>query len=136
MRRITRTQAIDELREVLLRMVDQQNSLCRVAAWRELFCRGFSQWNRGELERRFPEVQRVPSLPRPQVERLANDCQLARQDVLAGRLPCDVSAEPGAHAPCKGWNEFSDGDLARFHREVCGEVVEVEPDATSPTPGA
>ena len=135
MRRITRTQAIEELREVLLRMVDPQNSLCRVAAWRELFCRGFSQWNRWELARRFPEVQRVPSLPRPQMERMANDRQLARQDVLAGRLPCDVAAEESG-APCRGWNEFSDGDLARFHREVCGEAVEVVPDAAGPTPGS
>jgi len=135
MRSITRTQAIGELREVLLRMVDQQNSLCRVAAWRDLFCRGFSQWNRFELERRFPQAQRVPSLPRPQIELMANDCQLARQDVLAGRLPCDLAAEEGARAPCRGWNEFSDGDLARFHRELCGEAVEVVPDATDPSPG-
>jgi hypothetical protein len=131
MRRITRTQAIEELREVLLRMVDQQNSLCRVMAWRELFCRGFSQWNRWELERRFPAAQRVPTLPRPQMECIANDCQLARQDAVAGRLPCDVAAgESGA--PCRGWNEFDDDDLAHFHREVCGEAVEVVPDAASP----
>ena len=54
MRSITRSQAIEDLREVLLRMVDEQNSLCRVAAWRKLFCHGFSQWREAELEQRFP----------------------------------------------------------------------------------
>jgi len=135
MRRISRSQAIEELRDVLLRMVDQQNSLCRVAAWRNMFCHGFAQWNRWELERRFPSAQRVPSLPRPQMEQMANVCQLAHQDPLAGRLPCDVAPEDSARAACRGWMEFDEAQLARFHRELCGEAVEVVPDEAAPNPG-
>jgi hypothetical protein len=132
MRRITRTQAIQELREVLLRMVDQENSLCRVAAWRKLFCHGFSQWSREELERRFPAAAR-PGLERGHLELQANRAQLGRQDVLAGRLPCDIPAGERGGAPCAGWSGFDDRDLARFHREICGESVRVVPDG-APSP--
>ena len=64
MKRITRSQAIEDLRDVLLRMVDEQNSLCRVVAWRRIFCGGFSQWSQAELESRFPRIpRRAPGLP-------------------------------------------------------------------------
>jgi hypothetical protein len=126
MRTIPRTQAIADLREVLLRMVDRDNSLCRVASWRGLFCHGFAQWSRAELEQRFPELQRQPALARGHLELQANRCQLGRQDVLRGKLPCDVAE--GEHAPCHGWAEFDEGELARFHRELCGEAVAVVPD--------
>lgn len=132
MRRITRSRAIEELREALLRMVDQQNSLCRVAAWRAIFCRGFSRWDRPELERRFPSLKRDPGLQRGHLEQQANHCQLGRQDIPSGRLPCDVPPEELSRAPCDGWKEFDERDLARFHREICNEVVEVVPDWPGP----
>lgn len=126
MRKIQRSQAIEDLRAVLLRMVDQENSLCRVVSWRKLFCRGFAQWSRAELEQRFPELQREPPLARNHIELQANRCQLGRQDVFEGKLPCDVA--PSAGAPCRGWAEFDERELAHFHRELCGEAVEVVPD--------
>lgn len=132
MRRLTRSRAIEELRGVLLTMVDPHNSLCRVAAWRGIFCHGFSRWSRPELERRFPSLARVPRLQRGHLELQANRCQLGRQDLRAGRLPCDVSPEESAHAPCSGWSQFDERDLARFHREICGEAVEVVPDWAGP----
>ena len=135
MRRITRSRAIEELREVLLRMVDQHNSLCRVAAWRRVFCRGFSQWSRPELERRFPSLKRDPALERGHLELQANRCQLGRQDILAGKLPCDVAPEESSRAPCSGWHQFDERALARFHREICGEEVEVVPDWAGPQYG-
>lgn len=126
MKTIQRTQAIDDLREVLLRMVDRDNSLCRVASWRKLFCRGFGQWSRSELEQRFPELEREPPLARNHLEWQANRCQLGRQDIFGGKLPCDVAR--GEAAPCRGWAEFDERELARFHRELCGEAVVVVPD--------
>lgn len=135
MRCITRDQAIAELRSVLLRMVDGENSLCRVASWRKLFCQGFSQWSQAELERRFPGIpQRGGELQRGHQELLANRAQLCRQDILAGKLPCDVAPEERAHTPCAGWEEFDDRALARFHREICGEAVQVVPDEPRRTP--
>ena len=129
MKTLRRSEAIEALRDVLLRMVDEQSSLCRVAAWRELFCHGFSQWSQAELERRFPTIApRSTHFARAHQEQLVNDAQLHRQDVHARKLPCDV--EHGCDAPCRGWQEFSDRDLARFHRELCGEKVRVVPDAS------
>jgi hypothetical protein len=131
MRRLTRSEAIEELHAVLLRMVDRQNSLCRVATWRRIFCRGFDQWGPGELERRFPFLARAaPGLHRRHLELIANDRQLARQDIAAGRLPCDGASAEGCGSPCLGWDGFDERTLARFHREICGEAVEVVPDAT------
>lgn len=129
MRRLTRDQAIDDLRAVLLRMVDEDNSLCRVVTWRRIFCRGFAQWDSAELERRIPGLARgEPGLHRRHLELMANDRQLARQDVLAGRLPCDSGASGGCSAPCAGWDGFDARALERFHHEICGERVEVVPD--------
>lgn len=129
MRRLTRSEAIEELRSVLLRMVDRQNSLCRVVTWRRIFCRGFEQWDQDQLEQRFPSLAReVPGLHRRHLELLANDRQLTRQDIAAQRLPCDGAAHEGCAAPCLGWDGFDERTLARFHRELCGEAVEVVPD--------
>jgi hypothetical protein len=52
---------------------------------------------------------------------------LGLQDLRAGRLPCDV--EPGERSLlCAGWDEFYEGELAQFHREMLGEDVRVVPD--------
>lgn len=39
MRRITRAQAIEDLRAVLLGRIDEGNSLCRVVSRKGIFCR-------------------------------------------------------------------------------------------------
>jgi hypothetical protein len=132
MRRITRSQAIEDLRDVLLRMVDEQNSLCRVASWRKLFCHGFAQWSVRELEGRFPSLAATPAIQRGHKEWLANELQLSRQDIRRRLLPCDIQAGDSG-APCAGWGEFDEHELARFHREICGEAVEVVPDSHGPS---
>ncbi len=38
-------------------------------------------------------------------------------------LACD--AQTAAGGPCRGWNEFSNADLARFCNDVLGANVEV-----------
>ena len=137
MRRITRTQAIEDLRAVLLGRIDEGNSLCRVVSREGIFCRGFSRWTARELERRFPwVVRREPDLGREHLELEANSWQLGAQDQSTGRLPCDVHAGNAAHSPCAGWDGFDERELARFHEELCGEAVRVVPDgATGPEPG-
>lgn len=130
MRYITRAQAIEDLRTALLQRIDESHSLCRVAAREGIFCQGFARWSPRELEQRFPwVVRREPGLGREDLERQANNWQLGRQDIPEGRLPCDV--RPGdSHSPCAGWDGFDEKDLARFHRELCGEDVQVLPDGT------
>jgi hypothetical protein len=128
MRTITRSQAIQDLRRELLKLVDQENSLCQVAARRGLFCNGFGRWSTEELQRDVDAFSTgEPEPTRAEVERQANLRMLALQDVRAGRLPCDVG--PGCRSPfCAGWDEFYEGELARFHREMLGADVRVVPD--------
>lgn len=126
-RRIPRRKAIADLRAELLRCVDDQNSLCRVAGRQGFFCCGFAGMDREELARRFPTLP-AELLDDPEAfERRVEKDLLALQDVSHGKLPCDVEGEFRAH-PCAGWEEFYEGELARFHRELCGEDVEVVPD--------
>jgi len=133
MRTIPRSQAIENLRRELLKLVDEESSLCLVAARRGIFCKGFGQWPREELERRFPWIlRREPEGTRADVERQANRWQLGRQDPRRGQLPCDVVSDHRSF-PCGGWDEFYESELATFHRELCGESVRVVPDAVTPS---
>jgi hypothetical protein len=128
MRTITRSQAIAALRRQLLKLVDERESLCQVAARRGIFCTGLGRWSTEDLARRVPErFARGPEPTRAEVERLANRWLLESQDVRSGRLPCD--AECGSRSPlCAGWDEFYESELSFFHRELCGEEVRVVPD--------
>ncbi len=127
MKILTRSQAIADLRRELLRLVDENTSLCRVAARRGLFCNGFGRWSRAELELRFPWLLAPATGSRAELERRADRWQLASQDWRAGRLPCDLGMK-GRASPCSGWDEFYESELAQFHRELVGEDVRVVPD--------
>ena len=126
MKTITRSQAIEDLRRELLKLVDERNSLCLVAARRGIFCGGFGRWGKEELERRIPALLSCePERTRAEVERRANRWLLGLQD--PGKLPCDV--DHGGRSPlCAGWDEFYESELAHFHREMYGEEVRVVPD--------
>lgn len=126
-RRVSRRQAIADLHAELVRCVDDQSSLCRVAGRQGFFCGGFAGMSRSEKARRFPWIP-PEVLDDPEAfERRAESDLLPLQDVSRGRLPCDVDGELRVQ-PCAGWEEFYECELARFHRELCGENVEVVPD--------
>lgn len=135
MNTITRSQAIANLRRELLKLVDEDHSLCLVAARRGLFCGGLERFSTAELVRRLPWSLPEGSEPtRSEVERQANHWLSGLQDLRVRRLPCD--AVEGCARLCAGWEEFYEGELAHFHRELCGEEVRVVPDALlEPTPG-
>jgi hypothetical protein len=119
-----RGEAISRLRASLLRMTDEEHSLCQVAADRGIFCRGFRRWNEIEFDRRWQKyIGRSTHLSRAQMEEYANLWQLAEQIRERVSLACDAQTKPGG--PCRGWNEFSNADLARFCNDVLGENVEV-----------
>lgn len=126
MREITRSQAISDLRESMLELVDGDHCMCDIAAKRHVFCDGFSQWTFGELKERYDWiVKRRPRVTRRQLEDLANRWQLARQFVLDRGLSCDVQTKEKHHPTCKGWDTFNEEDLARFYAELRGEEVRV-----------
>lgn len=127
MRTISRSQAIADLRRELLKLVDEEHSLCLVAARRGIFCNGLGRWDTEELAARLPWPVEGAVPERAEVERQANRWLSAVQDLRAGRLPCDQT--PGRSPLCAGWEEFYEGELARFHLELVGEEVRVVPDA-------
>jgi len=133
-RSITRTEAIELLRKKCVALVDDEHSLCEVAARLHILCGGFSQWRFGELKERYDWIaKRRPRITRRELEGLANRWQLARQFVLDERLSCDSQMQEKAHPVCRGWAEHSDEDLARFCKELTGEEIVVRPDPVAPS---
>ena len=128
-RSITPSEAIDLLRAKCVALVDDEHSLCEVAARLHFLCGGFSQWRSDELKQRYDWIaRRRPRVTRRELESLANRWQLARQFVLDAPLSCDSQMQERAHPVCRGWAEHSDEDLARFCKELTGEETQVLPD--------
>ena len=127
LRQLTRDEAIGDLRKALERLQDDEHSICRIAAERKIFCRGFAQWTSGELRARYPQIVRSrPRITRKELEDLANRWQLARQWVTGEPTACDVQQHERCHAQCRGWDDFGDEELESFHVELCGEEVVIE----------
>lgn len=127
MKKLTRDQAINAIRAKLLTLVDDEHSMCEVSSRLGIYCGGFSQWSSGELrEKHNWIVQNRPAVKRPELEDLANRWQLARQYVLGTLISCDTQAdEHEQHHTCHGWKQFTDEQLAGFHREILGEELEI-----------
>lgn len=122
----TREEVIGDLRRALVEAAGEEHSICRVAQEKGLFCHGFARWKLHELKARYPTITRSRRrLTRAAMEELADRWQMARQLATGEALACDVQAGPEQHPTCRGWDEFSDEQLARFHAELCGEEVEI-----------
>jgi hypothetical protein len=120
----TRPEAIARLRAALLSLTDEDHSICQVAAEKGIFCRGFRRWHDSEFDRRWRSLLGSSThLTRGQVEQLANLWQLAEQIRQRVGLACDaLTAVPGA---CRGWDDFSNEDLARHCRDLLEKEVRV-----------
>lgn len=128
-RSCTRDEAIGDLRRTIESLQDDDHSMCRIAAEKNLFCRGFAQWTSTELRQRYPQIMRSrPRLPRPELEKLANRWQIARQWVTGQPTSCDVQMREHSFQQCRGWDEWSDADLEAFHEELCGETIAITPE--------
>ncbi len=119
-----RGHAIARLREALLKLTDDEHSLCQVAGDRGIFCHGFRRWNAREFDDRWRNaIGRSTHLSRAQMEEFANLWQLAEQIRHGVTLACDARvAERGT---CRGWDEFSNADLSRFCSDILGKSIEV-----------
>jgi hypothetical protein len=132
MRTLTRTEAIEALRERCIAITDDEHSLCQVAARLHILCEGFSQWKFHELKERYDWIaSRRPGITRSELEELANRWHLARQFVKDAPLACDVQPGERQHQICRGWEGHTEEDLVRFHKELLGEDVRVVPDDSS-----
>ncbi len=121
---VTRQEAIDLLRSELMKEVDDETCVCKAAAEQKIFCRGFARYGDREFRARYSWlVTKHPTASRAELEDLANEWQLARQDVRRAGLACDV--QQSEHDSCRGWDDFSNEDLARFVQELTGKHVVV-----------
>ncbi len=120
----TRAEAIGKLRHHLLRLTDEEHSICQVASALGIFCPGFRRWHDNEFHRRWKEVLGASShLTRAQMEELANVWQLAEQIRHGVALACD--AQTITHGACRGWNEFSNDAIAQFCSDIFGRNVTI-----------
>ena len=116
----TREGAVALLRERLARLADGEHSICKLAADRGIFCRGFRRWNDSEFHDRFKGTLGVSThLTRPQMEELADLWQLSEQLSQGIALACDAPA--CARAACRGWDEFTDLEIQGFCCEMIGQ---------------
>jgi len=130
---LTRREAIDVLRRHLLQLTDAEHSICLVASEHGIFCGGFRRFGEGEFRERYREVVARRGLSRRQQEYLANSWQLARQLAENVALACDAQAIE--HDTCRGWDDFTNMELARFLRELLAVEVDVVADgAAEPQP--
>jgi hypothetical protein len=121
---IAREEAIKILRGELLKLVDDENSICKIAAEKGIFCKGFQRYSDFELRKRYRWIARKDRrYTREEIEDLANRWQLARQDVDELPLACDV--QQVEHDSCRGWDDFSSEELGRFIYQVTGRVIAV-----------
>jgi hypothetical protein len=128
---ISRTEAIGRLRHYLKSLTDDEHSMCQVAAKKGIFCHGFARFSDGELKKRFAALSaRRPGMNRWQLEELANRWELARQVVDGVTLACD--AQTLEHDTCRGWDDFTNDQLARFCADLLAlDVVITEAEAAS-----
>ena len=124
MKTMTREQALSDIRKALLEMVDEEHSMCRVAAEHRIFCHGFKQWTDSELFRRFRWIaERKQITSRAELEAAANRWHLQRQEALGLPISCDAQRED--HDQCWGWDEFSDREIEGFYKELRREDVQI-----------
>ncbi len=124
MKTLTREQAIDDIRTAVLRLVDDDHSMCEVAGKLGIYCRGFRRLDDDDLFRRYEWLaERRGVSDRGELEDLANRWQLARQLVTNHSLSCDVQAKEGDG--CVGWLGFTDAQLEDYHRSLCGEEIAI-----------
>lgn len=121
---ITRNEAIARLREQLVRLTDEDTCMCKVATDKKIFCRGFAPLSDATLrERYWWIVRRRPDISRAELELIANDWQLAQQEVREVPLACDVQTK--AQDTCRGWLDFDNEQLAQFYNELTGKQVRI-----------
>ena len=128
---ITREAAIGRIRRALIGMAEQGKSACQIAAEKNILCHGFQRDTDDELRWRYAD--RIPGaaeMSRAELESCANTWQIERQRREGTLLCCD--AQFMTYETCRGWDDFTNDELARFCRELSSERVQVTGKITLP----
>jgi hypothetical protein len=124
MKSLKRQDAIRELRDHLLSLVDDDHTICEVVATMGILCKGLSRLSDEELRQRFDWIARTrPGASRRKLEEAALRYKLARQEVLCVESTCDASVID--RDTCLGWDEFTDADLVRFFHDWFSQDVQI-----------
>jgi hypothetical protein len=62
-------------------------------------------------------------MSRQELETIANDWQLAQQEVHETPLACDVQAK--VQDTCGGWADFTNEQLGEFYKQLTGREVSI-----------
>ena len=116
---ISREVAIGRIRIEMMKLSDTGKSACQVATERNILCKGFRRDSDDELRHRYaPYVGAAERMSRSDLERAANHWHLVRQRTEEALIACDVQYR---HCQvCRGWNDFSNDELAGFCFELAG----------------
>jgi hypothetical protein len=121
---VPRAEVVALVRQELLKRAGDDVSACKVAAEQGIFCHGFARYTDLELRRRYEWiVRRRPRMSRKELEEIADRWQLARQEIDGTPIACDV--QQIVHDTCRGWDDFSNDELARFYFEMTGKELVV-----------
>jgi hypothetical protein len=116
---ISREVAFSRIRLKLIELCANGKSACRVATERNILCGGFRRHSDEELQQKYePYVAGAERISRSDLERAANAWHLARQRTEAALVSCDVQYR--SYEVCRGWNDFSNDELATFCFELSG----------------
>lgn len=128
---LSRPALIVALRNELSRRASGEMSICKLAAEKGIFCKGFHRYSGEELKSRFSWIAaKNPDASREELEELADRWQMARQDVVGTITSCDT--QQLEHDMCGGWEDFSNEELAGFLTELTGRKVSVSPTTNAP----
>ncbi|HSY50066.1 MAG TPA: hypothetical protein VLC46_14725 [Thermoanaerobaculia bacterium] len=121
---LTRETAVARLRRKLIAQREEGKSVCRMAAEKNIFCRGFLRDNDDDLRFRYAAaIDDAARLTREGLEERANVWQIERQRQEGALLCCDVQYM--GYETCRAWDDFSNEELSRFCAEMLGENVRV-----------
>jgi hypothetical protein len=121
---ISRDAAVARIRRELIALRETEKSACDIASERNILCHGFARDTDAELRYRYADVlPDAPVLDREQLEQRASQWQIARTQKEGALLCCDVQHR--FYETCRGWDDFTNEQLATYHREVTGVEVRV-----------
>jgi hypothetical protein len=122
---VTRETAVARLRRKLIALSEESKSVCRLAAEKGIFCRGFLRDGDDELRFRYAaSIENAGKITRAELEERANAWHLERQQKEGVLLSCDVQYM--GYETCRAWDDFSNEELSRFCAEMLGETVRVD----------
>lgn len=122
---LSRSAAIALLREELVKIAGPDDSVCKAAAERGIFCRGFRRYDDAALRAAYQWIdERRPGMSRAELEDIGDRWQMARQEVTQLPLACDVQTKE--HDTCHGWEDFTSEELSRFVLELTRRSVVVD----------